>query len=101
MTGLAHLDEAAAGTRGMVKITAIKAMRLDDGFCLIRIDTDAGVSGYGECGNNDGDLVRAAIHVHAAGGGRLPHLALVGKDPLAMPGFTGDGVFQVAGAAEV
>jgi L-alanine-DL-glutamate epimerase-like enolase superfamily enzyme len=84
MTGLAHLDEAAAGTRGMVKITAIKAMRLDDGFCLIRIDTDAGVSGYGECGNNDGDLVRAAIHVHAAGGGRLPHLALIGKDPLAI-----------------
>jgi galactonate dehydratase len=64
------------------KITNISAMRLDDGFCLIRVDTDAGVSGYGECGDLDGDLVRAVIHSHAAGGGRLKHLSLIGKDPL-------------------
>lgn len=74
-----HLSET---DRGQAIITAIKAMRLDSGFCLIRIDTDAGISGYGECGDLDGDLVRAVIHLHALGGGRLPHLKLTGKDPL-------------------
>ncbi len=37
---------------GMVKITAIKVLQLDtlvDG-CLIRIETDAGLVGYGEAG---------------------------------------------------
>ena len=74
-----HLSQ---GDRGQAKITAIKAMRLDSGFCLVRIDTDAGISGYGECGDLDGDLVRAAILTHAEGGARLPHLGLIGKDPL-------------------
>ena len=77
------LDEAASALKGAVTITAIRAMRLDDGFCLVRVDTDAGISGYGECGDLDGDLVRAVIHAQAAGGGRLPHLGLIGKDPLA------------------
>ena len=81
---LAALEQAAAGGRGQVIITDIRAMRLDDGFCLIRVDTDAGISGYGECGDNDGDLVRAVIEVFAKGGGRLPHLKLIGKDPLAI-----------------
>jgi len=76
------LEAAAARTRGLVKITDIRAMRLDDGFCLVRVDTDAGVSGYGECGDNDGNLVRAVIDLFAKGNGRLPHLKLVGKDPL-------------------
>jgi len=84
LPGLVHFEQSAAGVAGAVKITAIKAMRLDDGFCLVRVDTDAGVSGYGECGDNDGDLVRAVIATHAAGGGRLPHLGLIGKDPLAI-----------------
>jgi len=84
MTGLTSLENAAAGTHGMVKITDIRAMRLDDGFCLIRVDTDAGISGYGECADNDGDLVRATIDLHAKGNGRLPHLKLIGKDPLAI-----------------
>jgi galactonate dehydratase len=68
--------------RRQAAITGIAAMRLDSGFCLIRVDTDAGISGYGECGDLDGDLVRAAILSHAGGGGRLPHLKLLGKDPL-------------------
>jgi galactonate dehydratase len=84
MSGFSPYAAAAAGTRGAVKITGIEAMRLDDGFCLVRVDTDAGISGYGECGDNDGDFVRAVINLHAAGGGRLPHLSLVGKDPLAI-----------------
>lgn len=65
-----------------VRITAIKAMQLDSGFCLIRVDTDAGVSGYGECSHLSGAIARSVIDTHAAGGGRLPHLALIGKDPL-------------------
>lgn len=72
----------AAADRGQATITDIAAMRLDSGFCLVRIDTDAGISGYGECGNLSGDLVRAVIHTHARGGARLPHLQLTGKDPL-------------------
>ena len=78
------LDEAAAANRGQARITNITAMRLDSGFCLIRVDSDAGVSGYGECGDLDGDLVRAVIFSHAMCGGRLPHLKLAGKDPLAI-----------------
>ncbi|MBM3752838.1 MAG: hypothetical protein FJW38_02515 [Acidobacteria bacterium] len=42
----------AAPAGKMVKITAIKALQLDnvgDG-CLIRVHTDAGISGYGEAG---------------------------------------------------
>ena len=74
-----HLSPA---DRGQATITDIRAMRLEDGFCLVRIDTDAGISGYGECGNLSGDLVRAVIHTHSKGGARLPHLQLTGKDPL-------------------
>ncbi|RYE83312.1 MAG: mandelate racemase/muconate lactonizing enzyme family protein [Hyphomicrobiales bacterium] len=81
---MTNLELVAAPVRGLTRITAIRAMRLDSGFCLIRVDTDAGISGYGECGDLDGDHVRATIATHAAGGGRLPHLGLVGKDPLAI-----------------
>ena len=84
MNGLSALDAASAGSRGQAIITDIRAMRLDSGFCLVRVDTDAGISGYGECGDNDGNLVRALIETHAKGGGRLPHLKLIGKDPLAI-----------------
>ncbi len=79
MPATGHLS---AADRGQATITDIKALRLDSGFCLIRIDTDAGISGYGECGDLDGDLVRASLLTHARGGARLPHLQLVGKDPL-------------------
>jgi galactonate dehydratase len=72
----------APADRNQATITAIRAMRLDSGFCVIRIETDAGISGYGECNSNDGDLVRAFIYTHAGGGARLPHLKLIGKDPL-------------------
>jgi L-alanine-DL-glutamate epimerase-like enolase superfamily enzyme len=70
--------------RSTTKITAIRAMRLAEGFCLIRIDTDVGVSGYGECGRVDGNIVRAIIATHAEGRARLEHLKLIGKDPLAV-----------------
>jgi L-alanine-DL-glutamate epimerase-like enolase superfamily enzyme len=64
----------------MVKITAITAVQPERGATLVRVETDAGVAGYGPC-HGSGPAVRAAI----AGleGPRLPHLGLIGKDPLA------------------
>jgi len=78
----APLNALAQAARGMTKITAIKALQLKDAPTLIRIDTDAGISGYGECGT-DGNTARSVIRAYN-GGGRLPHLGLIGKDPLAI-----------------
>lgn len=51
------------------------------GTTLVKVETDAGICGYGACGAT-GPLARSAI----AGleGPRLPHLGLIGKDPLAI-----------------
>ena len=52
MPWLAGFQALAAPYTGLVKIRAIKAMDLDnvsDG-CLIKIETDAGMTGYGEAG---------------------------------------------------
>ena len=68
---------AAAPYAGQVKITNIKTMGLDnvaDG-CLIRIETDAGIIGYGEAG-----LPSAATRARI--GMMLPQLT--GQDPLAI-----------------
>jgi galactonate dehydratase len=78
----APLNALAQPARGMTKITAIKALQLANAPTMIRIDTDAGISGYGECGT-DGNTARAVIKAYN-GGGRLPHLGLIGKDPLAI-----------------
>jgi galactonate dehydratase len=74
-------DALASATLGQAKITAIKALQPRQGTTLIRVETDAGVCGYGPCGE-PGPLARAAI----AGleGPRLKHLGLIGKDPLAI-----------------
>ncbi len=72
---LARFQALAAPLRGAVKITAIKALQLDfqgDG-CLVRIETDAGITGYGETGV-DVKTARALI----------PRLNLIGADPLAI-----------------
>jgi len=71
----------AASLDGQVKITAIKAVQPRSGATLIRVETDAGVHGYGPC-HGTGPFVRAAIA--ALEGPRLPHLGLIGKDPLAI-----------------
>lgn len=78
--GLSGYDAMAAAA-GQVKITAIKALQLKERGTLIKVETDAGISGYGEC-HGSGPLAREAI----AGleGPRLPHLGLIGKDPLAI-----------------
>src|SRR5947209_3311711 len=58
-----------------VKITNVRAMAIQNiaGNCLIRIDTDAGLTGYGEAGST-GPMARARIAT-------MRNL-LVGKDPL-------------------
>jgi L-alanine-DL-glutamate epimerase-like enolase superfamily enzyme len=46
------IDEYAAGECGRVRITGLKAMELRNstGQSLVRVDTDAGLSGFGEAG---------------------------------------------------
>jgi L-alanine-DL-glutamate epimerase-like enolase superfamily enzyme len=67
-----------------VKITGIDALqpRAREGTTLVRVRTDAGVTGYGPCGRTSGPAAREAIA--ALEGPRLPHLGLIGKDPLAI-----------------
>src|SRR5438477_3325902 len=58
-----------------VKITNIRAMAIRNiaGNCLIRIDTDSGLTGYGEAGAT-GPMARARIETMKG--------LLIGKDPL-------------------
>ena len=78
---LHRFEALAAPAKDLVRITAIKAMQPKQGTTLIRIKTDAGISGYGPCGAT-GPFARSVIA--SLEGGRLPHLGLVGKDPLAI-----------------
>ena len=72
---MARYQALAAAHAGQVKITAIKAMALKNiaGNCLIRIETDAGITGYGEAGAT-GPMARDRIEA-------MKDL-LIGKDPL-------------------
>ena len=72
---LENLRIFAQSTARKVKITDVRAMALDHmaGNTLIRVDTDAGVSGIGEAGAT-GPIARARIET-------LRPL-LIGKDPL-------------------
>ena len=79
--GPSAYDPLAAERQGQVKITAIKAMQLQGRGTLIKVETDAGISGYGEC-HGSGALAREVIA--SLEGPRLPHLGLIGKDPLAI-----------------
>lgn len=67
----------AAPFRNQVKVTAIHAMAIKNiaGNCLVRIDTDAGLSGYGEAGAT-GPMARARIETMKP--------LLMGKDPLSI-----------------
>jgi L-alanine-DL-glutamate epimerase-like enolase superfamily enzyme len=67
-----------------VKSAAIEALqpKAREGTTLVRVRTDAGVTGYGPCGRTSGPAARAAIA--ALEGPRLPHLGLIGKDPRAI-----------------
>src|ERR1700761_6609943 len=75
--GLLRYRALAAPYTGLVKITAIKTLGLDnlgDG-CLVRIETDAGLIGYGEAGNASQS---ARDYVE------LIKETLIGQDPLAI-----------------
>jgi L-alanine-DL-glutamate epimerase-like enolase superfamily enzyme len=74
---LTRFAAIAAPYRNKVKITAIKAMgmRSAAGNCLIKVETDAGLVGYGEAGST-GAMARARIETMKA--------MLIGKDPLAI-----------------
>ncbi|MGE5568483.1 MAG: mandelate racemase/muconate lactonizing enzyme family protein [Rhodospirillales bacterium] len=78
---LAHYEALAAPARNQIKITDIKAMQVRDPGTLIKVETDAGISGIGPCGTS-GPVARDVINVLHKG--RLPHLGLIGKDPLAI-----------------
>jgi L-alanine-DL-glutamate epimerase-like enolase superfamily enzyme len=74
---LLHFESLAAPFAKMVKITDIKTLGLDntgDG-CLVRIDTDAGLTGYGEAGFT-APACRAIIETMKP--------VLIGQDPLAI-----------------
>lgn len=74
---LANYRSLAAPVAKMAKITAIKTMGLDnvgDG-CLVKIETDAGISGYGEAG-----LPSSAARERIAM--LLP--MMIGQDPIAI-----------------
>ena len=72
---LAPYRALAAAEQSKVKITRIQAMAIRNiaGNCLIRIDTDQGLSGYGEAGAT-GPMARARIET-------MKNL-LIGRDPL-------------------
>jgi L-alanine-DL-glutamate epimerase-like enolase superfamily enzyme len=74
---LSNLELLAAPLAGKVRITDIKAMGLEHiaGNALIRVDTDAGLSGYGEAGAT-GPVARARIETMKP--------LLIGRDPLAI-----------------
>lgn len=88
---MARYKALAAPYEGQVKITAIKAMQLDFQFdgCLIKIETDAGLVGYGETGVN-GPMART--HLAHLTVGQFPGASnysggpagLIGADPLSI-----------------
>ena len=76
---MAGFEALAAPFRQQVKITAIKAMQVRSiaGNCLIKIETDQGLVGYGEAGAT-GPMARARIDAMT-----VKNL-LIGQDPLAI-----------------
>src|SRR5260370_29087853 len=72
-----RFNPIVAADRNKVRITDIKAMQINRvaGNCLIQIETDAGIVGYGEAGMT-GPMARARIATMKP--------LLVGKDPLAI-----------------
>src|SRR4028118_1075007 len=76
---LTRYKAIAAPYEGEVKITAIKAMALDYTFdgCLIKIETDAGISGYGETGTNVAMARSHIAHMERGAG-------LLGGEPLSI-----------------
>ena len=79
----ARLGALAAPARGQIKITAIKAMQTADTGTIIKIETDAGLVGYGPC-HGSGPVAREVLKAGEGGRGSNAGLGLIGKDPLAI-----------------
>ena len=80
---LAHFEALAAPARNQIKITAIKAIQTTETGTIIRIETDAGLVGYGPC-HGSGPLAREVLKEVEGGRGSNEGLGLAGKDPLAI-----------------
>jgi L-alanine-DL-glutamate epimerase-like enolase superfamily enzyme len=79
---LVGYEALAAPAQGQVKITAIKTLRLKGGSRgLIKIETDAGLVGYGPSYGGPETRLAIAMLEEGPGGGQL---GLIGKDPLAI-----------------
>ena len=75
-------EDVLDSAREQSKITAIKSLQVQGlRGSYVRVETDSGVAGHGPCGT-DGPFARGVIE--SLEGGRLPHLGLIGKDPLAI-----------------
>jgi galactonate dehydratase len=72
---MSRYEAMAQAQRGKVKITGVKAMQIQNiaGNCLIKVETDAGLVGYGEAGVS-GPMARSRFEQLRA--------LLVGQDPL-------------------
>jgi galactonate dehydratase len=78
----APFELLAAPARQQIKITAVKALQLTgQPATLLRIDTDAGISGYGPA-HGTGPYVREVIAEFMSDQGSAKGLGLIGKDPL-------------------
>jgi L-alanine-DL-glutamate epimerase-like enolase superfamily enzyme len=81
---LGPFEVLAASMRRQFKITAVKALQLSvTPGTILRIDTDAGVSGYGPA-HGTGPYVREVIKEFMSNEGSAEGLSLIGKDPLAI-----------------
>jgi galactonate dehydratase len=81
---LGPFEVMAAPMRRQFKITAVKALQLSVTLgTILRIDTDAGVSGYGPA-HGTGPYVREVIKEFMSNEGSAEGLSLIGKDPLAI-----------------
>ncbi|MFN3326776.1 MAG: mandelate racemase/muconate lactonizing enzyme family protein [Bryobacteraceae bacterium] len=76
---MARYKAIAAPYEGEVKITAVKVLKLDYQFdgVLVKIETDAGLTGWGETGSS---LEMARSHIAYI----LDRAGLIGADPLAI-----------------
>jgi galactonate dehydratase len=81
---LGSFEALAAPMRRQFRITAVKALQLSvTPGTILRIDTDAGVSGYGPA-HGTGPYVREVIKEFMSNEGSAEGLSLIGKDPLAI-----------------
>jgi len=89
-----RLRAFAAPLANKVKITAVKAMQIRGiaGNCLIRIDTDAGLTGYGEAGVT-GPMARARIETMKQ--------YLIGRDPMEVLRVQADARYPTYAQADI